>query len=409
MTYQNDVENILLTGATGVMGGRLLQELLSATKATIYCLVRAADMAEATSKIESVLFCYDEERSLKQEAAARIVPVLGDVSKSHLGLQRQVWRDLAARMDIALHCAANVNLIASYSKIAPVNVGGSANMVEFCLEGKIPLMHTSSFSVIGDKLYEDFTLYEDALDVGQRFPDMDYERSKFESEKLMHAAGQKGLDFIIVRPGNIWGDSRTGRYPLTQTKVKGIYYEAVRAVVETGFTFASDEDFDITPVDYVARASLYLAMNWRAHNRRTFNLVNPRPIDWNTLVEQVRDCGYVVRELSRDNYFDALNQGRMLREGKAYSSVFTDLLSMLGNGDYVRDSGKYDTANARKALAGSGISCHECDVMLMMRYLDYAFEKGFLPLAGSGFPLAEISRTVVPRGFMERLYDAKLA
>lgn len=53
MTYDNGLENILLTGATGVMGGRLLQELLSTTKATVYCLVRAADMAEAMGKVET--------------------------------------------------------------------------------------------------------------------------------------------------------------------------------------------------------------------------------------------------------------------------------------------------------------------------------------------------------------------
>ena len=83
----------------------------------------------------------------------------------------------------------------------------------------------------------------------------------------------------------------------------------------------------------------------------------------------------------------------------------------LGGTSYMVDAACASSLAAIKAAIGE-LTDGSCDAVLtggVMRYLDYAFEKGFLPLAGSGFPLAEISRTVVPRGFMERLYDAKLA
>ena len=204
---KTSVKNIVLTGPTGVLGGRLL-EILATTDANVYCVVRAENKDAARARIEDVLYCYDEGRKLSTEAW-RIIPVLGDISQPMLGLDASAYRDLAHLADLVLHCAANVSLVASYNKIAPVNVGGTANLIELCLAGKAPLVFTSSFSMVGDKLYQpDFVLHESDLDVGQGFVNMDYERSKFTAERMVHEAGERGLDWVIVRPGNIWGDSR---------------------------------------------------------------------------------------------------------------------------------------------------------------------------------------------------------
>lgn len=402
------LKKILLTGATGVMGGRLLLELLKSTDVRVYCLVRASNEKDAMHRIYSILQCY-EPNCETEVPMERIVLVLGDVTRPYLGLSSERWNNMAAEIDLVLHCAASVNLIASYTKIAPVNVKGTENIISFCLRAGVPMMHTSSFSMLGNKVFENFTLMEDMLDIGQIFPDMGYEKSKFESEKIVHKAGNRGLNFVIVRPGNIWGDSQTGFYPLTQTKVKGLYYEVLRALVETGLTFKSDEDFDITPVDYVARASMHIALNWSSHNRKTFHLVNPAPITWDILVEQLRICGYKIKEISRNDYFDVLAEGRLLRNGVPYRSTFTDLLSLFGREGYVPDRAKYDIRNAKLALAGTDIRCPSSDVALMRKYISYASETGFLPGPEETVSLAGISRVAVRGSFMERLYDADLA
>ncbi|WP_137936796.1 thioester reductase domain-containing protein [Chitinivorax sp. B] len=403
------VSNIVLTGATGVMGGRLLQEILRTTEAYVYCVVRAENHEAAMRRIEDVLFCYDEERILKDETW-RIIPVLGDVSQPKLGLSDDSYDELVNSIDVVLHCAANVSLVASYNKIAPVNVGGVANMIEFCLTGKIPLMFTSSFSMTGDKLYEPgFVLKETDLDVGQGFEEMDYERSKFEAENLVHEAGKRGLDWVIVRPGNIWGDSVTGCYPLKQTKVKGIYYEMLKSLVETGVTFPSDEDFDITPVDYVAKAALHAVMNLHVTNHRTFNLTNPNPITYDDIVVALRIHGYTVNEEETQRYFEALQQGRVVKGGKPYRSTFTDLLSIFYDGSDCKECAKYDTTQIDALLADTDIRCHESDQVLLSRYLDYAVQVGFLVPPSAQQPLAEIREIVMGGGYMESLYDADLS
>ncbi|GGY14827.1 thioester reductase domain-containing protein [Paludibacterium paludis] len=412
MDYRNRtlVGNIVLTGATGVLGGRLLQEVLETTDAMVYCVVRAESPDAALERIKEVLFAYDEARTLDSQCW-RIIPVLGDVSRERLGLDEASYLELAGSVDLVLHSAANVSLVASYAKIAPVNVGGVATMIEFCLAGSVPLMMVSSFSVTGSKLYEPgFVLGEHDLDVGQCFEEMDYERSKFEAEQLVHAASERGLDWVIVRPGNIWGDSRTGCYPLRQTRVKGLYYEMLKSLVETGLTFSSDEDFDISPVDYVARAALYAVMNLHVTNRRTFNLTHPHPINYDDIVAALRHYGYTIGLVDSTTYFEALQSGRLCRDGKPYRSTFTDLLSIFYDGSDIKEHARYDTSGIDALLADTDIRCHPCDAALIGRYLDYAVRTGFIVAPAQQGPLATLSESAVRGGgLMEQLYDADLS
>ncbi len=405
---RTSVQNILLTGATGVLGSRLLQEVLTATDANVYCLVRAQDHDAGLLRIKDVLSAYDPQNTLAS-ALWRVIPVLGDVSRKQLALSAETYEELKESLDLVLHCAANVSLVAPYAKIAPSNVVGTHNVIELCLAGRIPLLFTSSFSLVGDQLYHSGTvLRETDLDIGQGFEDMEYERSKLEAEQAIHAAGQRGLDWVIVRPGNIWGDSVTGRYPLTQTKVRGLYYEMIRSLVESGLTFTSQEDFDVTPVDFVARAGLYAIMNLHRTNRCTYHLTNPNPVVFDDIVQCLQAFGYSIRALESRLYFDALKEGRVTRNGKPYRSTFTDLLALFVDGRDLKECAKFDTSVADALLEGTGIACHPTNQELMNRYLRYCIHAGMIPPPDKQGPLAQISSQTVIEGLLENLYDADL-
>ena len=401
------VKNIFLTGATGVLGARLLMEILKSTDANVYCLSRDENHVQALERIKDLLFVYDPSREL-EEQLWRIIPVSGDVSQENLGLEDSVYAELADSMDLLFHCAASVNLISSYEKIAPVNYVGTQNIIDFCLAGNIPLLFASSFSMIGDKLNEDgFTMYENQLDVGQEFEELNYERSKFESERLIHEESSNGLSWAIVRPGNIWGDSETGCYPLEETTVKGIYYDIVKTLVDTGYNYNSTEDFDITPVDYVAKASLHIALNIHKTNGKTYHLTTPDPITNNQFVQLLRDYGYTVRELSDDDYFGAIYEERMVKDGRPYQSSFINMLAIVIDDDLEEEKAKFDTSQIRDLLAGTDICCHETNGELFKKYLDYAVEKELIPSPQNQYPLAEISDEVENKIFMSHLYDAE--
>ncbi|MGJ0638604.1 thioester reductase domain-containing protein [Xenorhabdus bovienii] len=405
---KKDARNILLTGATGVMGGRILLEILNTTDANVYCLTREENQQQALSRLEEFLFVYDQEKQ-HQYATQRIIPIFGDVSKKRLGLTKDLYNELAGKIDSVIHCAANVNLVAAYSKIAPVNVQGTQNVIDFCLQGNMPMLYASSFSMVGDHLYQEgFILHETDLDVGQKFDDMDYERSKFEAEKAVHSAGKKGLKWVIVRPGNIWGDSHNGNYPLLQTKVKGLYYEMIKALVETGLTFTSEEDFDITPVDYVAEASLYAILNIEKFNGKTLNLTNPNPITFNEIVAILREFGYRINTINNNDYMEALSQNSMYRNGQPYRSVFTDLLGLFYSGIELNERAKYATQLTTELLSGSGIQCAPSDSQLLFRYFNYLIECEFIASPQQQGEGAEIREVSARGGYLEQLFDADL-
>ena len=259
--------------------------------------------------------------------------------------------------------------------------------------------------MIGDQLFHETTLMEDDLDIGQKFKDLDYERTKFDAESLIHAAGiEKGLNWAIVRPGNIWGDSKTGAYPFFETKVKGIYYEMIKALVETGYSFSSKEDFDISPVDYVAEACIYIALNIEHTNRQTYHLTNPWPGTYDDIVAHLKSYGYIVRVLSDDDYFEALYEERIMRDGKPYRSIFTDLMGIMADED-LAELAKYDTQKAQALLEPAGIHCSRPDLDLMRTYLDYAVSRGWINSPDQQQPLAEITEEMENKIFMQHLYD----
>ncbi|WP_102796142.1 thioester reductase domain-containing protein [Bowmanella denitrificans] len=410
MDYRNQsqMQNIFVTGATGVLGARVLMEILLTTHACVYCLSRASEPSQAQADIERMLAVYDPQGSLA-EHLWRVIPVIGDVSQANLGLSSDVYQELAHSMDLVIHSAANVSLMASFEKLSPVNLDGTQRIVDFCLQGGASLLFVSSFSVIGDHLYHPVTLQESQLDIGQGFEDLGYERSKFSAEQLVRKASEQGLRWSIVRPGNIWGDSETGCYPLFETKVRGIYYEMIRALVETGYSYPSEEDFDISPVDYVARASLYVAMNPSRCCYQTYHLTNPKPVNFNQLVGLIRGHGYRIRELSQEDYFGALYEERMVRDGRPYHSAFTDLLTLFLADTDLEEQAKWDTSAIDALLADTDIRCARSDQRLMSRYLDYAARRNWIASVDKQGPLASLTDEVHTKVFMDELFEQTLA
>jgi len=76
----SSLHSIFLTGATGVLGGRVLHELLRSTDATIYCLVRAENDELAKERLADTLQIYDVAGESFADFNDRVRPVIGDVS-----------------------------------------------------------------------------------------------------------------------------------------------------------------------------------------------------------------------------------------------------------------------------------------------------------------------------------------
>jgi thioester reductase-like protein len=391
-TMNSSLHSVFLTGATGVLGGRVLYELLRSTDATIHCLVRAGNDELARERLANSLQIYDVADEFSRVVNDRVKPVIGDVSLPRLGLDTRAYHKILTGLDGVLHIAANVNLVGNASSLERVNVGGTAQMIELCLEADLPLVYASSYAVSGMLGFQQgLVIRESDLDVGQELP-TDYARSKFEAEKLIHAAGNKGLRWVITRPGNIFGDSVTGAYPLTNPTVTGIYYDIFKTITTTGLAMFQPDRMDITPVDYVAEATVALIFEPEAFGK-TFHLVNPDVKAFYEIINLLIDYGYRIRFLPLSEYVDLFRNRRILHQGKAYSSFFTAMTRHFQK--YFSDarfcfSATFDISNVQSILEPRGIRCPKINLDLLSSYLEYCIDAGYLPSPANQGNLAEV-------------------
>src|SRR6185437_2311071 len=165
------IESIFITGVTGVLGGKLLYDLLSDTTVLVTCLVRGQDEVKALDRVRYFLAVYDVEKRLREEFDRRVSVVLGDVSQSQLGLDDDTISKLAATTDLTIHAAARTTLVTFYDALAPVNVDGTRRAIDFALRTKHKyLVYVSSFSVVGDwQIYDHPPFKESDIELGQGY------------------------------------------------------------------------------------------------------------------------------------------------------------------------------------------------------------------------------------------------
>ena len=142
--WQRPVE-VLLTGSTGFLGAHLLRDLLDATSARVWCLVRADDAAHARQRIAAAAGRYD----LQAPPEDRMVPLPGDLALPRLGLAAGEFRELARSIGIIYHAGAVVNFIYPYEELRAANVSGTREIIRLAgLERGIPVHYVSTTAVL---------------------------------------------------------------------------------------------------------------------------------------------------------------------------------------------------------------------------------------------------------------------
>ena len=377
-------DSIFMSGVTGVLGARLLHDLLARTGSRIRCLVRADSPEAALDRIGRLLAVYDEEGALRAELRRRVTPVLGDVTLDNFGLAEEELTRLAADVDVTIHAAARTTLVSFYDSLAPINVDGTQRMIDFALRtGHRHLVYVSSFSALGDWLLHDnrpFTEHD--LELGQEYDHLPYQETKYHAEKLVRAASDDGLMWTIVRPGNIMGDSVTGRYPFADVNVKGVYYDLLKTVVDTGVSAVTANHWDITPVDYVSAGIVELGLR-RASYRETYHLTNPDIRSLNEIFDHVRDFGYDVRAVSVRE-FHRMAVERLFRSAGSTEPYDSQTIEMIKYGietwgpEHYEHSCPPDATYTRSLLAPAGIHCPTIAELVPM-YLTHCVRNGLFP------------------------------
>jgi amino acid adenylation domain-containing protein/thioester reductase-like protein len=357
---------VLLTGATGFIGAYLLAELLQATPANVYCLLRASSMDDAHRKIQQTLQSY---LLWQEDFHTRIVPVIGDLAKFHFGLMPTQFQQLAQHIDAIYHCGAWVNFIYPYHMLKPTNVLGTQEVLRLASLDEIKPVHfVSTLSVFPLESQTPSMFYENDPLADPSHLANGYEQTKWVADKLFMVAQTRGIPISIYRPGLIGGHSQTGIVNL-----KDMLWSQLKGCIQMQSAPLVDIRLDITSVDYVCQAIVHLSMQSESAGK-AFHLCNHRPASWNALIDQAHAYGYTFKTLSYGDWVGALQRITQFSEENA----LTPFMSALKKERSSTHPAIFDDSHTQSALAHTEIVCPATD-QLFSSYLAYLVRSGFLP------------------------------
>ncbi len=376
-------DGVLLTGATGFLGGYLLKELLARTDAALYCLVRPDGKADPRARLmDNADFLFGSE-AVKGWPLERIHIVEGDLAQERFGLSDTHYNTLAEATGAVFHAAAMLWHFGKPEQFLRVNVEGTENLLAFCGQGTIKVFnHISTLAVSGRRCDNPDNLFTEAdFHENMECPNV-YVQTKYEAEKRLRPAMRAGRAVRIFRPGFIMGDSKTGRFKKEITSDAQYLHLQGHIFMRTAPPLYDDDFMDVTPVDYAAAAIAHIALQPDTPPG-VYHICNPCPVLKARIWEAIREYGFPIRILPAEHYLEEVldSDDELFLRGLQSVLVYLD--------DYAKSPAIFDARMALQRLEDSGITCPPPDPALLYRYLDYCVNIGFLP---SPAALAELER-----------------
>lgn len=251
---------LFMTGFPGFIASRLLQKFLKETVFDKYYLLVEEKMYERALRLVG-------ERD-------NVVILIGDIRAEKLGIEDKKYEELLHEVSHIMHLAAIYNLRVKWGPAYDVNVTGTKNVTDFVRKLKAPELYLY-FSTAYVSGLRGGIVFEDELIGGYGFKN-NYEHTKFLAEKHVRQFIDE-LPLIIVRPGIVIGDSKTGE----TSKFDGPYFvmrffKNIWGSFPLPYIGRGEAEVNLVPIDYIVDATYVLILDKGAVSK-TFHLVDPKP------------------------------------------------------------------------------------------------------------------------------------
>jgi len=356
---------ILVTGAAGLIGGELAGLLAERGHSVVALVHRSKALSRGDGRpLAAAPWTGAPPRQ------GEVVTLAGDVRRPALGLDAVQRGALLGGLDLVAHCAAATGFGLDPRVHHGVNVAGTANVVALAERGGprlVPLLHVSTAYVCGE---HSGPVSEDELDVDQVFTN-GYEASKAAAERLVGAAGERGLVVAVARPSIVVGafaDGAIGRFDGLYAIIRLVAEGRVRTIPAS-----PGASLDLVPVDYVAESLADIAERMAAAAGRTFHLVSGTPFPMATLAELALD--YPKFHAPRFVAPEAFDPAHLPASERRLYEQLTGFYA-----SYFRRDPRFRDENLR-ALCGR--ACPALGRPFLHRMIDHCIAAGFLGRGGA--------------------------
>lgn len=302
----NEVKNVLLTGATGYLGIHILWQILKEPVNNVYCLVRGNEEKFVQKRLDDLYKFYFNESIYNND---KIKVIYGDITKPYLGMKESLYNDLSKKIDTVIHTAATVKHYGNKEIFKEINIVGTQNIIDFCLNTKSKLHYMSTISVSGQKVQSKSEEYFTEKDfyIGQNYNENAYIESKFEAEYIvLKNILEKNLYAKIYRIGNL-----TGRYldGVFQKNIEtNAFYNKLKTVIELRKVpkEITNIDVDFTPVDLASEAIIRLIFK-DSNSQIIYHLYNSKMLNISELIMLLNKFNFNI-EIVDENEFEKITE-----------------------------------------------------------------------------------------------------
>ncbi|KFA79470.1 hypothetical protein S40288_05363 [Stachybotrys chartarum IBT 40288] len=229
---------VFLTGTTGFVGAFILNKLLK-RGVTSHCLVRAESAEKGLQRLVSTLQTF----SLWEAGFKELIkPVVGDITRPFLGMDRQAFEDLSNQVDSICHSGALVDWMRPLEDYVGPNIVSAHEILRLASCGRFKGVHLiSTISTLPKHM---------GLDLNENDIEYGYGTSKYIAEKMMAAARWRGASTYVYRLPYVTASAATGHF----RRDRGDFlHNFTTGCLEIGEFPMLEADLSyVLPVDYLA-------------------------------------------------------------------------------------------------------------------------------------------------------------
>jgi len=241
--------HILVTGALGHIGSRLIREL---------------------PDLFPLAHIHMVDNFLTQRYCSLFnLPSHGNYTFTEADITSCDLESLLTGIDVVIHLAAITDATSSFARkdeVEQINYTGTARLATACATNGCRLIFLSSTSVYGTQA----EVVDESCPLDELLPQSPYAESKIKAElMLQEEAARQGLKFIILRFGTIFGISPGMRF---HTAVNKFIWQACMQLPITVWRTAMDQKRPYLDLHDAIRALSFVISNQLFHGE-TYNVV----------------------------------------------------------------------------------------------------------------------------------------